>query len=249
MKACRSVLLVLPLLPVLAACAPARSQGPSPDTLLSEGAQGAGECAVMATPAALPAAMLLVDSASAASAIREYAATIEPAPVGHVLLSMSWDTAGLNYRRDVIEHGTTAAFADSIQRIIFAAVREVDGAELPWYLRLRVDVRGDQVALRVGRSELCPPVPRDAALESTLHTVTSAGVRYRAGRRERLIVVRVEVATGGQVIGTQIVRGPIMTTDQQRALADHVRQFSFRPATIDGRAVRGFIDIPVVLRG
>jgi hypothetical protein len=240
----------LPLLLVtLAACASSRP-GPPVEALLSEVPPPSAACEVIATPAALPAANLLVDSATVRRHITEYAATIEPAPAGHVLLSMSWDSAGLNYRRDVIEHATTAAFADTVRRMVFSAVREVeDGAELPWYVRLRVDLQGDDVTLRVGRSELCPPVPRDAALEARLHTITGAGVRYREGRRERLIVVRLHVATGGQVISSEVVRGPLMTTDQQRSVADFVRQFSFQPATIDGRPVRGSIEIPVIIRG
>jgi hypothetical protein len=241
----------LPLLLVtLSACASSRAAGPPAEALLSEVPPPSAACEVIATPGVLPAANLLIDSAAVRNQIMEYAATIEPAPAGHVLLSMSYDSAGLNYRRDVIEHATTAAFADTVRNMVFSGVREVeDAAELPWYVRLRVDLQSDDVTLRVGRSELCPPVPRDAALEARLHTITGAGVRYREGRRERLIVVRLHVTTGGQVIGSEVVRGPLMTTDQQRSVADFVRQFSFQPATIDGRPVRGSIDIPVILRG
>jgi hypothetical protein len=249
MNAYRSLPLLLLL--ALSACSASRRTGPPVEALLSEVPQPSAACEVIATPAALPAANLLIDSAAVRSRIREYVATIEPAPAGHVLLSMSYDSAGLNYRREVIEHATTAVVADSIQRFVFAGLREVeDGEELPWYVRLRLDLQGSEVvAMRVGRSELCPPVPRDASLESRLHTVASAGIRYREGRRERLIVVRLDVSTGGQVIGSTVMRGPLLTTDQQRSISDFVRRYSFQPATIDGRPVRGSIEIPVIIRG
>jgi len=234
----------------LVTCTPFRNEGSPPDALLSELPTEGGTCEVIASPDPLPAAGLLLDSAAVARSIRDYAASLDPAPVGHALLSMFYDSAGLNYRREVIEHSVTDVVADSVERLVFDGVREVDaeGADLPWYVRLRLDLEADRVSMQIGRSELCPPVPRDARLESQLHTVFAPGIRYRDGRRERLIVVRVEVSTAGQVIGTEVVHGPILTTDQRRNIDDYVRRFSFEPATIDGRSVPGFLDIPVVVQ-
>jgi hypothetical protein len=242
--------MVLAVLVTASGCAGLRSTEPDNAALLSElGFDDARTCSVVTDPAVLPAANTVVDAEMLRRQLAAHSASLAQQPRGHVLLALGYDSTGRNIRRDVIEFATPATVADTVRQAVFRTVREVAADDLPWSLRLRVDfVSPDSTALRIGRSEFCAPSPLNPGLESDIHTLRSAGIRYRRGTLERVIMVRLSVTPTGTVSGSEIVRGPPMTTDQQRRVADHVRRFSFRPATIDGTPVSGSIDIPVVLR-
>jgi TonB family protein len=77
----------------------------------------------------------------------------------------------------------------------------------------------------------------------------SSGIRYRAGRRERTVLVEVEVQPGGYPSDARIVRGAGSGGTMERSLRDFVRQFTFEPASMDGVPVAGRLTIPVRIAG
>lgn len=189
----------------------------------------------------------VVDSTMLAAAVGELRRA-DPSPTGYVLLSLAFDSAGTNIRRDLIEHNTRPAVADSIQRLVFAARREVEESEQEWGLRLRIDM-GEPIAMRMGRREFCPPVSRDRQLDAAMVGYNPAGVRYRRGVRERIVHMRALVSPLGVITSAYIHRGELRGSSLERDLARHLRQFLFVPATVDGVPVEGWVEIPVRVAG
>jgi len=238
--------LALGALVMAASCTPLRSAAaPEREALLSDrGTALDRQCEVSPLPARLPAAAVLVDSAALS---RDVVSARRDQDRGYVLLSLAYDTTGLNIRRAVIEHNVRPLLADSIQQLVFEHRRELDEDEALG-VRLRIDV-GEEVAMRVGRQELCPPVPLDPALETALVHFRSTGTRYRGGQRERTVWVRTYVSAYGTVTASRVERGGLGGVDFERSIFDFVRRYSFRPATIDGMPVAGEILVPVRIRG
>jgi TonB family protein len=238
--------LALGALLIAASCTPLRTAAsPEREALLSERATTLDrQCEVSPLPARLPAADVLVDSAALRRDVRSAKREQDR---GYVLLSLAYDTTGLNIRRAVIEHSVRPMLADSVQRLVFQHRRELDEDEAIG-VRLRIDV-GEEVGMRVGRQELCPPVPLDPALETALVHFRSTGTRYRGGQRERTVWVRTYVNANGTVTASRVERGGVGGVDFERSIFDFVRRYSFRPATIDGMPVAGEILIPVRIRG
>jgi hypothetical protein len=202
---------------------------------------------VESDPQVLPGVDTVVDSVMLATAVRELRSG-EPAPAGHVLLTLAFDPEGVNIRREVIEHGTGPLVADSIQRLVFAARRQAPEAEQEWGVRLRVEV-GEQIAMRIGRREFCPPVARDRRLDAAMHSLTPAGVRHRGLRRERVVHMRALVNEAGHISSAHIARGELRGSSLERDLAQHLRQFLFEPATIDRVPTPAWVEIPLRLQG
>jgi TonB family protein len=229
-----------------ASCAPLRSApAPEREALLSDRVMALDrQCEVSPLPGRLPAADLLVDSAALG---RDVARARRDQDRGYVLLSLAYDTTGLNIRRAVIEHNVRPLLSDSIQQLVFEHRRELEEGEAVG-VRLRVDLDAG-VGLRVGRQELCPPVPLDPGLETALVHFRSTGTRYRGGQRERTVWVRTFVNANGTVTASRVERGGLGGVDFERSIFDFVRRYSFRPATIDGMPVSGEILIPVRIRG
>lgn len=198
----------------------------------------------MERPTTLPSAAELVDAASLSSAVRQLRGA-DGAPVrGEVLLSLEYDPAGVNVRRDVIEHDLAPVLADSMQRLVFAARRQVPAEDAPWGVRLRVTM-GDSVGLGVERRIYCPPRPRNRELEWEVRESQTSGMRYRGGRRERTVFMRLLVHPAGYVQNATIYRGGASGGDLERNLFNFIRQYSFHPATLDGVPVPGELVVPV----
>lgn len=204
------------------------------------------DCVVLDEPAALPAVDVLVDSVALRAALRALPLT-ERDGGGYVLLAMRWEDDGINSRREVVEASVSPLMADSVQKLVFQARRELPELTAPLDLRLRIDLRPTP-AMHVGHSEYCPPRPRDPALRSALLTEPSRGLRYRGGVRERTVHVELQIHPAGYVVGGRIVRGAGEGSSLERDVVTHLRQFSFDPASIDGKPVRGAIVVPVRVR-
>jgi hypothetical protein len=200
-------------------------------------------CTVEGRPRELPGADIVVDSARLVRSVAELVGSDPPA-TGHVLLTLAFDADGLNSRREVIEQAARPLLADSVQKLVFAALRQVEETEEEWGVRLRIELT-DPVELRVGRREFCPPTSRNPQIEDAMRRTIPLGIRYRGGRRERVVPVRVLVGPAGTVRDAQVTRGVLHGSTVERAIADHMRQFLFEPATLDGFPVAAWVEIPI----
>jgi len=237
---------IFPLL-FLSACAAHGVQDRA--ALLSE-ASSIGSCEVVDIPAALPAPDELVNVEKLASEIASYWEVQELDP-GHVLLSMAYDVDGTNIRRDVIEHATAPFAADTVQKMVFNNLKEIPEEGEEWTARLRIDVEADYtVDLRVGRSEYCAPRPRDSNMERAMRGVHFRAPRTEAGGvRVRTVMVEIVVNPAGRVARAQARSGPPLDTRMQQAIRDHMRQFFFEPARLDGIPTYGIVEVPIRVRG
>lgn len=232
----------------LNACGASRASAPDrAELFLSATPPRAAGCHAEEGPELLPRADALVDSAALVARVDELRRA-EPPAGGYVLLTLVFDSTGANIGRDVIEHGTRPAVADSVQRLVFAARRTAAEAGAEWGVRLRVDL-ADPVRLRVGRREYCPPVARDRQIDEAMHSLAPAGTRYRGLRRERVVRVRARVDALGLVTAAQITRGELQGSSLEREIAQYLRQFLFEPATLDGVPTVAWVEIPVRVRG
>jgi len=226
---------------LIAACAPRGADAPLAATSYAD-----SNCRPVAFPAEVPAAAELVDVdalSGGVAAVWDWA-NLES---GEVLLTMAYDEEGLNIRREVIGHSITPVAADSIQKLVFASLREVPEAEEPWSVRLRVE-GNDEVRFITGRSEFCPPRPRDPDMERAMRSIQFRAARMERGVRVRTVQVQTTIDPSGRVQATQVRALPVDTRMQQQIL-DHLRGFFFEPARLDGVPTWGSIDIPVRVRG
>jgi TonB family protein len=208
-------------------------------------------CQAAPEPRELPAAAMLVDSAGLVNAAAD-AWRHAGRPAGHVVFSLRYDPHGLNVRRQVIEHRVSPALADSLQALAYAHRRTTPRADREWGVRLRMEP-GEQPALKVERSVVCPPALRDPAEgpfsaaanrgwgdvrdSSPAPTVGSAGTVW----------LRVTLDAAGNVIGVRVDRGAVLRGGDAHLLAA-VRTLAFAPATEDGQPVPGEITIPYRVR-
>lgn len=203
-------------------------------------------CQVERDPEQLPAVDAVVDSAMLAASVRELSHP-EPLDPGYVLLTLTYDREGINVRRDIIEHNIRPLMADSVQRLVFAARRQVEETEREWGVRLRVDV-AEPVMLRVGRREFCPPVPRSREVAEAMERTHLMAPRFRRGARERVVHMRALVGERGIITSAHVARGELRGSTVERELAEYLRQFLFTPATLDGVPTSGWVTIPVRIR-
>lgn len=256
MRTYRRPLAPLAALLACAACSAVTGSGAAPGraALLSDApAPMDRPCRPSAFPAQLPAAAAMVDSAAltaAAAQVWRQAGS----PRGHVLLAMAFDREGLNVRRDLIEHRLPPALADTLQELVFAHRRSMEGAPREWGVRLRMDLGGEHPVLRVGRQEVCSARPRDVAVVG-YGGFGGAGfgdVRDRTASTALLpndggtVWVRVAVDARGNVTEARLERTLARSWWENRVLT-YVRAISFDPATEDGWPVPGQLLFPLRL--
>jgi len=238
----------IPLLIFLPVACATGNAAPDRAALLSEApAPGYRACQVLDIPETLPSPEQLVDVSTLESGVTELWRDQE-LESGHVLLSMAYDADGTNIRRDVIEHSTQPMAADSVQKLVFAALEEMPEAEEEWTVRLRIDMNEDAL-FRVGRSEYCPPQARDTEMDRAIRSIQFRAPRVERGVRTRTVMVRVTVDPAGRVRAATPRTGPPMGTDMQQRIYYHMQQFIFEPARLDGAPTVGTIDVPVRVRG
>jgi hypothetical protein len=243
----RGPALICATLLLAAACGSGSAGGPAErGQLLSTSPAPGADCAPETYPAVLPGAATIVDSAQLVETVRALARS-DSITDGYVLLTMAFDTSGANSRRQIIEHSGRATVADSVQRLVFAALRKAPSSEQEWGVRLRIDF-GDPIGLQVGRREFCPASPLDRTIDDAMAGFNPSGVRYRQGRRERVLLVRTAIDTGGFVYDARIERGELPGSPLERDLYYYLRQFRFRPSTVDGIPTNSALIIPVVVR-
>jgi hypothetical protein len=233
---------------VLAACGtPVPADGLSPGPATDLELRDLERCADEAFPAQLPALEALVDTARLSAGVLELARGAE-VPSARVVLSLWFDETGLNIRRDLIAHDVSAAVADSIQELVFQALRSGPALEQPWGARLTLDA-GRQVGYTLHRRRYCPPRPRSRALQAEMEAFMGTGTRYRGGFRENMVVMQVKVHPAGWVEDARVLRGAPAGGSLEQRLKDEVRQYSFIPASLDGIPVAGEVAVPVRVRG
>jgi TonB family protein len=208
-------------------------------------------CHAAREPRELPAAAALLDSAGRVNAAAE-AWRHAGRPAGHVVFSLRYDPHGLNVRRQVIEHRVAPALADSLQALAFAHRRTTARADREWGVRLRMEL-GEQPALKVERSILCPPALRDPVDGP----FSSAANRGWGDVRDPLpapslgtasaVWLRVALDAGGNVTDVRVERGAVLR-DGNAQLLSAVHALDFVPATEDGEPVAGETTIVYRLR-
>ena len=228
------------------ACASGRSGEPIPSEF---DVRQVGECTEEPLPETLPDVerLLEVDRLSGPVSDVLEAEGLERA---EITFSLGYQPDGLNMRRDVVEHTATPTAADTVQELVFAALRPQEEAEREWGVRLTIsagEAAGGALSYRVERRIFCPPTPRDPELESRMRGFFERTSGYSG--RTSTVYLRVGVHPVGYVVDAKVVRGAGTGSSLERELFQFIRQFSFNPATIDGIAVYGEIDIPVTVRG
>ena len=195
----------------------------------------------------LPPVSAVLDTAGLTRAMAELleGASLDSA---EAVLTLWYQQDGINVRRQLLSHALPPPVADSVQKLVFASLRSAPERQLPWGARLRLQVQ-EQTQYALLPRQHCPPRPRSRALETEIAGYLGTGPRYREGRRERVVLVEVKVHPLGYVLDTRIVRGAPAGGSLEVTLRDHVRQFSFYPASIDGVPVQGQILVPVRVRG
>ena len=167
---------------------------------------------------------------------------------GEAVLTLWYQPDGVNLRRDLLAHGLNPVLADSVQKLVFASLRTAPPREHPWGARLQVEAAGDEARYTLAPREHCPPRPRSLDLQAEMASFLGSGVRYRGGARERVVVMQVTVHPAGYVTDAKLVRGDLSGGGMEIRLRDHLRQFMFEPASIDGVPVQGQLLVPVRVR-
>jgi hypothetical protein len=228
---------------LLAACSARGGPGPGDDLAVRR----AGACAPEVPAGTLPAAAALVD-VERLDALLAPLRPERPDSPAFVVLSLTYEEDGTNIRRDVVQHSVQPVQADSVQELVFTALRTVEEREGEWGARLRIDLSragGYAVEPRV----YCPPRPRNRQMQEEMREYLSSGVRYRRGQRERTLLVEVDVQPGGYPADARIVRGGAQGSSLERSVRDFVRAFTFDPASLDGVPVPGRLIIAVRVGG
>lgn len=205
-------------------------------------------CRAEALPLELAGAGTLVDTTRLSPGIRGLFAASQPG-AGEVVLTLWYDGTGVNVRRDVLRHNVTPVIADSAQKLVFASLASGGGTPgFPWGTRLHIR-GGTQVAYALEPREYCPPRPRSRALEAEMEGFLGTGLRYRNGRRERTVLMRVRVHPSGWVEDAHVERGAAAGGSLEQRLRREISQFTFVPASLDGVPVYGEISVPIRVRG
>jgi hypothetical protein len=253
----RRPLVLMAALLACAACSAATGAATDRATLLSDSpGRPDRPCRPSAFPALLPAAGALVDSAALTAATADLWRQAG-SPQGHVLLAMGYDTEGLNVRRDLIEHRLPPPLADTLQKLVFAHRRSLEGAPREWGVRLRMDLGGEEPVMRVGRREVCPAQPEDGevARYAGFGGTAFGDVRDRSPMAGSFagggtVWVRVALDAGGNVMEARLERSmerPVGRAAWETRVLSYVRTISFVPATEDGWPVPAQLLFPLRL--
>lgn len=202
-------------------------------------------CRAEALPLELAEAGALLDTTRLSPAIRGLVA--EPGE-GELVMTLWYDGAGMNVRRDVLRHSLAPPLADSLQKLVFASLAPAGNTGFPWGTRLHIKA-GTQVNYALEPREYCPPRPRSRNLEAMMETFTGTGVRYREGQRERMVLMRVRVHPSGWVEDARLERGAAAGGSLEIRLRREISQFTFFPASLDGVPVYGELSVPLRVRG
>ena len=219
------------VLALLAACGPRMHAS---QALLSDQPHRLRNCRVSAVPAELPPVAQVVDSAALLADVRQ-ASQAARTRRGYALVSLRFDTTGVNVRRAVVESDVAKALADSVQKLVFAHRREVEHRPEEWGVRLRLQL-GDAPTARVGRWEVCSAVPRDPFLERM-----AGGWDVRAETPfidpRNVVWLRLRVDARGIVQDAQVERSLVPARALEWRLINYARSIAFMPATEDGYPV------------
>lgn len=205
-------------------------------------------CRAESLPVELAGAGALVDTARLSPAIRGLWAAGERPAGGDVVMTLWYDGEGVNVRRDLVQHSLTPVLADSLQKLVFAALAPGGSTGFPWGTRLHITA-GPQVGYTLEPRQYCPPRPRSRALEAEMEAYLGTGTRYREGRKERTVLMRVRVHPNGWVEDARLERGAPSGGSLEQRLRRELRRFTFVPASLDGVPVYGELSVPIRVRG
>jgi hypothetical protein len=231
------------LLLASAACSPAVAGGAPRDPSVTP----VGRCGPEAQTDALPPVAALVDTARLSASLGQMKDSTG-APAGIVVMTLWFQPDGLNIRRDPVLHTMDPAALAPVQEMVFASLRRAPERQAPWGARLLISM-DDDISYVVAPREYCPPRPLSAQVETELASYMGAGLRYRNGRRERVMLMRVAVDPLGFVYDAVVARGGTAGGSYERTLRDQLRGLRFYPAVLDGVPVPGEIMVPIRVRG
>lgn len=243
----------LPALPLalfgLAACASGgAAPSPGPSLLPSGWTPPPGQrCEVQREPRQLPSAAQLVDSAALVG-------ELAPAPGGgHALFTIAYDSLGV---ADSVEHaggdlplelreGWRGAVEDRLRERSPIPAPVAQGRPRGWSVLLRVDA-GNPPALRVGRSEECPPALTNSfAVTSYVQQAFADFVRANpVHRRPATVMVRMWVDHTGAVQSAEVTRSSAITQIQEIARHAALRA-QFQPAMVNRTPVGVWVTLPI----
>jgi TonB family protein len=234
----------LPLVLGLAACAPGVAAGPS---LLPAGwAPPQGQrCEVQDAPGQLPSVDQVVDSAALAGELGGAA--------GYGLFTVGFDTLGMADTVRLSGGDLPAAAQTAWYQAVTRRMRERSPFPVPvrrgrpqgWSVLLRVDA-GNPPALRVGRSEECPPVLTNAfAVQNYVQQAFSELIRSNPiQQRPARVMMDFVVDSTGAVRDARVETStgfPAVEEIAHRA----IRQGSFQPALLNRRPVSVKVRMPI----
>lgn len=155
-------IVALSALVTLAACAGQRrvagadlGNSKREDVLLSNWKPPSGQkCTIAALPTVLPRVESLLDTITMPIYVAQGGIA---GATGSALFSIKFDSTGTPKRAKVIETTLTEQASDILQMAVASAIQPQPPGD-DWGVRVRIDV-GPSVRYRIGRSEVCDPVP------------------------------------------------------------------------------------------
>lgn len=234
----------LPLVLGLAACAPGVAAGPS---LLPTGwAPPQGQrCEVADAPRQLPSVNQVVDSAALAGELGGAG--------GYGLFTVGFDSLGMADTVRLTGGDLPAATQTAWGQAVTRRMRERSPFPVPvrrgrpqaWSVLLRVDA-GSAPALRVGRSEECPPVLTNGfAVQSYVQQAFSQLIRNNPiQQRPARVMMDFVVDSTGAVRGARVETSTGLPAVEEIA-RQAIRQGRFQPAILNRRPVSVQVRMPI----
>jgi hypothetical protein len=224
-------------------CAPGMARSDELDPAV----QPVGRCGPESLRDPLPNVAALLDTARLSASLDEMRRSTG-LESGSVVMTLWFEPDGLNIRRDPVLHTMTPEAVGTVQDLVFASLRKAPEREAPWGARLLIQMDG-RVGYAIAPREYCPPRPLSAQVETELASYIGAGLRYRNGVRERVMLMRLAVDPLGFVYDAVVERGGTAGGSYERRLRDELRSLRFYPAVLDGVPVHGEILVPIRVRG
>ena len=194
-------------------------------------------CTIAASPAVLPSAGELVDTAALVSQTVARAA----GPDRHALFSLRFDEAGYATRVRLIEPQVGDSARGDLEAAVKAALRERPAGE-PFGVRLRLDFDpAGTTRFRVGRSEHCAPARMKNRRSGSTNARRPGGdPSVQITRGSVPVTWDVFVSETGQVIDVAPVGTTQLSSEAVGLLIDAMRKSSWYPGRDDG--------VPVAMR-